>query len=335
MIRVSVIMPAYNAAHMIGSALESALGQTETSLEVLVINDASTDATASVVIQFAARDARVRLITNASNRGPGAARNLGIEQARGAWIALLDADDVYVPTRLERLLELAEQHEADMVSDNLLMCPESGDASPTLLLSATVLPAPKLMTPTEFILGNVGSRHSPRLSHGFMQPMARREFLERNAIRYDERNRFGEDYMLNIRCLLAGASWWVTPEPLYRYTVRNGSLTEIQTSGDLQRIRQFEESMLRDNDRVATDPELARALNRHKAMIDRCYYYRAFTDAVKALDFIAATRLLFESHSGFNHIMAEILSQAPVIAAKAARGGYFQRGAARSTQRAA
>ena len=63
---------------------------------------------------------------------------------------------------------------------------------------------------------------------------------------------------------------------------------------------------------------------RHKSMIDRCYYYRAFTDAVKAGEIRQARRLLFESASGFRHIVQESLLQAPAITAKAWHGGYHR-----------
>jgi hypothetical protein len=155
-----------------------------------------------------------------------------------------------------------------------------------------------------------------------MSPIFRRAFLEHHQLRYDERNRFGEDFMFYVSCLLRGARWWVTPEPMYHYTVRNGSLTEIQSTGDLQRIRGFENELLNSNPVVRADPTLAQALKRHKSMIDRNYYYRAFTDAIKAGQVTQAWQLLFENVSGFRHIVQESLVQTPVIAAKAWRGGY-------------
>jgi glycosyltransferase involved in cell wall biosynthesis len=320
MLRVSVIVPAYNAEATIARAVASALAQTESALEVLVIDDASADGTAALVMRLAQQDARVRLLRSTVNGGPGAARNVGFAAARGTWIALLDADDTFAPTRLEMLLALADRHDADMVSDNILLCAEAGDAPPHPMLSARMLAAPKLMSPSAFVRGNFGG--GARVSYGFMQPLIRRDFLERHAIRYDARNRFGEDYMLGLTCLLAGAKWWITPEPLYRYMLRSGSLTEVQTAADLHRLRQFIAARLHDDAGVAADPQLARALRRHQAVIDRCYYYRAFTDAVKARRFAEAMRLLLATPNSFRHIVAESLAQAPVIAAKALRGGY-------------
>lgn len=113
---VSVVIPAYNAAHCIRTALESVLHQTVAPLEILVVDDGSTDETADVVRRMGGI---VRLLTQ-ENGGPGAARNHGIREARGEWIALLDADDTWLPNRLERQLD----HLAD---DVILVCSQSVD----------------------------------------------------------------------------------------------------------------------------------------------------------------------------------------------------------------
>jgi len=99
--RVSVIVPAYNAAACIDEALSSVLGQTFDSFEVLVVDDGSTDETAERVKAWSERDSRVRLIRQ-SNGGVASARNLGIAQSCGEFIAPLDADDTWMPQKLER-----------------------------------------------------------------------------------------------------------------------------------------------------------------------------------------------------------------------------------------
>jgi cellulose synthase/poly-beta-1,6-N-acetylglucosamine synthase-like glycosyltransferase len=314
-------MPAYNAEAFVARAIASALEQTEPRIEIIVVDDASTDSTAAIVERIAARDERVRLVRSEVNGGPGEARNLGLEVARGEWIALLDADDGFAPNRLETLIALGERHGADLVSDNLVLCPEDGSTDLGTMLPSRLLSRTTQLSAAEFVAGNIGSRHAPRVSFGFMQPIFRREFLERNGIRYQS-NRFGEDFLIYLDCLLNGARWWVTPEPMYRYAVRAGSLTEVQTPADLLRIRQRETKLLREDAMVAADRDLASALRRHKAVIDRCYYYRAFTDAVKAGAFAEALRLLFETPSGFRHIVLESCTQVPTIGAKALRGGY-------------
>ncbi len=317
---VSILLPAYNSRHLIGTAIQSVLNQTERRFELIVINDCSTDDTAEFVARIARGDRRIRLLHTTRNSGPAAARNVGFDAARGRWIALLDSDDAYVPERLARLLDLADVSGADMVSDNLLMMPLGG--TPYLLIPPDLVGHPQHLTAAEFIFRNIGDPKNPRVSYGFMQPMIRHNFLLEHGLRYDERNRFGEDFMLYVACLRAGARWWVTPEVLYHYATRPGSLTEVQSSGDLRRIAQLEEDFLRDP-AILRDATLRDALCRHKAKIDRLYYYRAFTDAVKRRRFGEAKRLMVQSPASSKYIIREMMRQAPIILRKTLRGGYL------------
>lgn len=110
--RVSVIMPAYNAAAFIREAMRSVLEQTLRDIELIVVDDASTDDTVAVVESL--DDARIALLRLPRNGGAVAARNAGIERAAGCYIALLDADDVALPQRLATQLALLERSGADV-----------------------------------------------------------------------------------------------------------------------------------------------------------------------------------------------------------------------------
>ena len=105
---VSIIVPAFNASRWIGMSLESALAQTLCEIEIIVVDDGSADDTAEVVAEFARRDSRIRLIRR-ENGGVGAARNTGIQAARGKFIATLDADDLWNPTKLEKQVRRIDQ----------------------------------------------------------------------------------------------------------------------------------------------------------------------------------------------------------------------------------
>ncbi len=98
---VSVIVPAHNAARWIGATLESALAQTLADHEIIVVDDGSTDNTAGIVEGYRHRDPGIRLI-RIPNSGVGAARNAGIAAASGEFIAPLDADDLWDPSKLEK-----------------------------------------------------------------------------------------------------------------------------------------------------------------------------------------------------------------------------------------
>src|SRR5689334_7043342 len=99
-------MPAWNAGATIVEALRSVAAQTYRNLEIIIVDDGSADATAALAREFCASDARARIV-NRSNGGPAAARNLGIAEARGEWIALIDADDVWHPSKVEKQVTVA------------------------------------------------------------------------------------------------------------------------------------------------------------------------------------------------------------------------------------
>ena len=167
-LRATIVVPAYNAEPFVAQALASALSQTERHCEIIVIDDASSDATATIVARVAEQDRRVRLLRNVDNLGPAASRNRGIAAARGEWIALLDADDEFVPHRMETLIALGERHGADMVADNLLLCLDETAESSEPMISARTLPTGKFLTAAAFVAGNIGSRWTPRVSYGFL-----------------------------------------------------------------------------------------------------------------------------------------------------------------------
>ena len=98
---VSVIIPVYNGVRFIGESIDSALQQTYGNLEVIVVDDGSTDGTLALLNDYAAKDARIRVLSQ-PNRGVSAARNAAIAVARGEFIAPLDADDLWLPTKIDR-----------------------------------------------------------------------------------------------------------------------------------------------------------------------------------------------------------------------------------------
>lgn len=105
--QVSVVIPVYNGEQTIQRALDSVFAQTFPGLEVIVVDDASTDGTAGVVAEY--NDDRLTIVRSTENQGAGAARNKGIAQARGRWVAFLDADDAWKPEKLARQVELLQR----------------------------------------------------------------------------------------------------------------------------------------------------------------------------------------------------------------------------------
>jgi len=215
---VSVIVANYCGERHIAEALRSILGQTVRDLELIVADDASPDASVSIVAGIMAADPRVTLIRSPRNAGPAAARNRALDAARGQWLAIVDADDVIAPDRFERLLAAATGLDADIVADDLLLFDDSGPAE-TLLRDAPATPFQ--MTAALFVGGR--GLPAPNLPFGYLKPLIRAAAL--GTRRYSETLRIGEDYDLLLRLLLAGARFHIVPEPLYRYRRHAGSIS--------------------------------------------------------------------------------------------------------------
>ena len=109
---VSVIMPAYNAAHFVEEAIASVQAQTVTDWELLVIDDGSRDATCEIVENCASCDSRIKFLRNGSNLGVAATRNRGIDLAKGKYIAFLDSDDRWHRRKLEKQIHRLESRNA-------------------------------------------------------------------------------------------------------------------------------------------------------------------------------------------------------------------------------
>ena len=108
--QVSVIMLVYNGERFVAEAMDSILAQTLSDLELIVVDDCSTDASAAIVRDYASRDERVRLVQLDHNQGLASARNSGIAVSRGEFIAVMDCDDISLPRRLEKQMEFLQSH---------------------------------------------------------------------------------------------------------------------------------------------------------------------------------------------------------------------------------
>ncbi|MCR4418630.1 MAG: glycosyltransferase [Clostridia bacterium] len=124
---VSVIIPTYNRAHLVGRAIKSVLNQTYQDFEIIVVDDASRDNTEEVVRSF--NDPRIRYLRHEHNLGGSAARNTGIRAARGEFIAFLDSDDEWLPEKLAyQLAVFSEDHDCGAVYTELVWVSDDGPA---------------------------------------------------------------------------------------------------------------------------------------------------------------------------------------------------------------
>ena len=113
---VSIVIAAYNAEQYIAETIESCINQTYKNIEIIIVNDGSIDRTPEIIEEYAKKDARIKVI-HQENKGEGATRNVGNEAARGSLVAVMDADDIMLPNRIEEEVNYMMQHpELDLVS---------------------------------------------------------------------------------------------------------------------------------------------------------------------------------------------------------------------------
>lgn len=215
MARVSILMPAFNAEKYIAASIESVLAQTYADWELIVVDDGSQDGTGKEVRAFALADKRIRLLRQ-ENGGQGSARNLAINNSRGEFIALLDADDLWLPQKLE--LQIAEiERGVDVVfSDGFIFFGDDAvnESNPITTLCGRFDGA-------DFFARLLQTNRIPALS-----ALARRQALESVAL-FEERRAYQncEDYDLWLRLAHNGAGFYGMPDKLVRYRRHEGNVS--------------------------------------------------------------------------------------------------------------
>lgn len=216
----TIIIAAWNAEDTVERSIESAFNQAGVSVEVIVVDDASTDNTYDILVS---RTDVVfdRLIENG---GPAIARNRALDLARGRWIAVLDADDTMEPQRLAGMISKAKTTGADIVLGNF----RKVDATGKPLEDEAFLPPPEADYKQVVTLENYVKRNQVKhdaLSIGYLKPILSRDFLNRTQLRYDPTLRNGEDCHLIFAALAQDAKVIIDPTADYLYTVRRGSIS--------------------------------------------------------------------------------------------------------------
>lgn len=261
---VSILIAAFNAGAFIARAIDSALNQSGVSCEVIVVDDASTDDTVTVVQGIARTEPRLRIVESARNGGPGAARNLGIDAARGEWIAILDADDTMEPDRCARLLAVAHEWDAQLVADNWCEYDRASDVLGPPVLRRQV-PEVQLISRHAYVEG--ARPYGPEPDFGLMKPIINRAYLRAHALRYPDSVRHGEDFEFVFSVLQCGARYVLARDIAgYRYTTRASgwSRTKVDDAGLIARTRLLRQrsDVRRDRVLVTLIAERVRALRR-------------------------------------------------------------------------
>jgi len=303
-IEVSVIIPAYNTEQYIAKAIESALAQTLTNIEVIVVDDCSTDNTVEIVERF--KDERLKLLLNSENMGAGGARNRAIEAAQGKWIAVLDSDDWYAPQRLEVLVNLAEEKNVDLIADDSYLI-EDGVSTPWSTIireSGTKVTSIQQFEAADFILTDIEGK--PGLRLGFTKPLFRRDFLINNHIRY-EKIKITQDFWFDVQCFVHGAKFFLVPEPYYFYRARVGSLV---SSDKIERMQEECEVITKFLENQAEylnqNPEVLAALQLKMRETSIWLDYYLFIEPLKQGKILICLQRIFSNPAVLKHLIFNI-----------------------------
>lgn len=233
---VSVVIAAHNASGFIEDALQSALCQRGVDLEVIVVDDGSSDDTLLTLNDWASGDKRLRVLRSTVCGGPSAARNIAIGAARGEWLAILDSDDAMASDRLQRMVLEAESLRCDLLADNLQLIDFASRKKMGLAFDSSWMNDRQPLSLKDLLQKDWPGQHNG-MGIGFIKPIIRRNFLTRHNLCYDADIRTGEDILLYARLIDAGGKAYLQPEAGYFFSVRSGSLSsKDQSTMDLVEV---------------------------------------------------------------------------------------------------
>lgn len=216
--KVSVIIPVFNVENYINRCLDSILAQTLIDIEVICIDDCSTDNSYEIVRQYAAEDIRLKCFRNEQNIGQGLTRSRGLDIAQGEYVAFVDSDDWIEPNMYESLYEVTNEKKYDLVCCNLSYDFMNGESKSPKMPSLDLITRDFLLKEAIAPTLDYFSPNSP------CDKIYRREYIKNNNLRFlSERDLLYEDKFFNIEFLVSDPSIYFIPKVFYHYMVRNGS----------------------------------------------------------------------------------------------------------------
>lgn len=233
--KISVIMPVYNVAAYLPKCLDSIINQTFNDLEIICINDCSTDNSLQILKEYEKKDKRIKVIANKENVGAALTRNVGIDMAKGEYIYFMDSDDWLETDYLAVMLQTIEQVNTDIIL-NLNIIQETPEISKPYEYAANVKISPqgeywdkwRIITDSPCLL---------------WARLYRREFLEKNHLRLSPMRTTCDDYIFQYTSNLYCEKTFLFYGSTYHYRVHNNSITGIAKTNkcwDLQFMKAYD-----------------------------------------------------------------------------------------------
>ena len=221
--KISVVVPVYNAENFLELSLNDIVKQTFSDIEIICVDDGSTDKSLDILQGFARRDKRF-VVLSQKNKGGGAARNYGLSEAKGKYIIFLDSDDLFSKQLLEKTYALAEQTTADIVAFNFLKFDKAGNKEQRLGIRDSWLP----QGTTVFNYKDCPDRIMSIINPTPWNKLYRREFIIRNNLKFEEISSSNDITFAAVSVACADRITYLK-EPLVEYRVgHSGTITSIK-----------------------------------------------------------------------------------------------------------
>lgn len=248
---ISIIIPAYNAEKYIEASILSVLNQTYVNWELIIVNDGSTDRTQAIAEEFSSRDKRIKVI-NQQNKRLAAARNTGIKNSTGQWVAFLDADDIWFPSKLEKQVKISEKvpYIDILYTDGWIFHYDD-------LTNLTAYSIKKgEFTSDEMYLLEYSGNYIPVIS-----VMAKRNIMDKIGFPEEEIFFYGcEDWDCWLRLAQAGANFYGIDEKLFYYRRHDSNMSgkSLQIAQAATLLRNFSDNLTNKRE---TQSELKKIIN--------------------------------------------------------------------------
>jgi len=282
---ISIIIPIYNTEPYLRRCLDSVLSQSFEDFELLLIDDGSRDASGTICDEYARKDKRIKVFHKA-NGGVSAARNVGLEHAKGEWIYFVDADDEVLPNGLQALIG-GISDDVDIVMGGLEKCDGQGN------VLYEMEKGPDLLSKRDGILINYGASKVCAGNWGWMTiRFFRNTILQHNNIRFDDDVVYNEDELFVVRylCACKGLTHYVNTS-VYRYYESTNSVMESTKHAFNPKVLTSFDSLVRMYRTIAydkdSDSELIRIakdgiINRYLMILGQMQQHNAINKAILA-----------------------------------------------------
>lgn len=243
---ISIIVPVYNSEKYLNQCLDSLFAQTLKDIEIIAINDGSTDSSAEI-LQSYSKNSNLKII-NQENKGISLTRQVGVENSTGKYIGFCDNDDFVDPTMFEKLYKKAQESDADIVFCNYADTNENGDIieNKNLFLKSKRKPIlDKLATNKN--LSTLDYKEQAKISLPWLK-LYKREIFANYNIKYPSVNT-AEDICLSFQTYAAAKTFAVVPENLYFYRQRQGQVSRETSKNcfDVPKVLALIEQFLKEN----------------------------------------------------------------------------------------